>query len=200
MAATAQAGDTMSPSSDQESFHLKQRVDIPVVLYKSLQGKYFVGHAENLEFEGGTGAWASLYNPPHSGVNLFVNVWTVAVDSMDPFDIEIWFNARVFGVAKTSTLITPSNLAIFPAPPSPIKLKYASNVTGAPFDGANAYNRTGEPGPTLVAEEDGKFIFAPGGSFMVFLRNLPGSAAKAVARIAFGWWIEPIQYESSSDR
>jgi hypothetical protein len=61
----------------QRTVEMPETVDVPISLYKSMQGKYFVGYADNLDFTGpGVNAWASLYNPPNSGVKLYVNVWT----------------------------------------------------------------------------------------------------------------------------
>jgi len=58
---------------------LDYTVAIPINLAKSLEGKYFVGYADELTFGIGTSAWARLYNPPCSGVNLHVTVWTVVM-------------------------------------------------------------------------------------------------------------------------
>jgi hypothetical protein len=56
---------------------IKKTVCLPIELYKSAIGSYFIGSAENLSFGEGSVAWARLYNPPDSGVSLHVNVWTV---------------------------------------------------------------------------------------------------------------------------
>lgn len=46
------------------------------------------------------------------------------------------------------------------------------------------------PFSTIVGEEDGKYIFSPGGSFVLFLEKT--SSGLATARIAFGWWEEKL--------
>jgi hypothetical protein len=59
-----------------EESGLKKVVSIPITLFESSQGEYFVGQSELLVFGQGNNAWAGLINPPNSGVNLHVNVFT----------------------------------------------------------------------------------------------------------------------------
>jgi len=173
---------------------LPKTVDIPIELYKSLRGEYFIGYADNLSFSSNTSTWARLYNPPHSGVNLHVNVWTVTDISAAPFRAQFWFNATPPpSEIKDSPLVTPSNTAICPPPIPEVKLQSASDVSGEPTGGVKAFVRRGEPGTTLVESENGKLIFPPGGSFLVFLsiqEGFPGVTASG--RIAFGWWEEKL--------
>lgn len=171
---------------------LEYTVAVPINLAKSLEGKYFVGYADNLTFGLGTSAWARLYNPINSGVNLHVTVWTVSDVSESPFRAQIWFNASPPGVPQDSTLVTPSNTALCPLPTPRIKLQYAIKVTGEPTGGIKAFVRRGLPETTLVEDEQGKFIFPPGGSFLIFLSNPEAPEVEAAGRIAFGWWEEPI--------
>lgn len=165
--------------------------NIPMPLYKSLQGKYFVGYADNLNFGKGKSAWASLCNPSSSGVNLHVNVWTVT-SLYGIFRAQIWFNAKLQGTPEKSQLVTTTNTAFIPVPKPKINLFFASNVEGEPCGGIKAFVRRGEAESTIVAEEDGKFIFPPGGSFTVFISNPETPDETAAGRIAFGWWEEPI--------
>ena len=172
-------------------FFLPQTVNIPVPLYKSVQGKYYTGYAENLIYTGpNISAWASLYNPINSGVNLHVNVWTVT-SLYSIFRAQIWVNASLPGNPMQSDFVTTSNLAVEPTRKPRVKLLYADTVTGEPT-GITAFVRRGEAESTIVAEEDGKFIFAPGGSFTVFLSHPENPDARAEGRVAFGWWEEPI--------
>lgn len=176
----------------RRDFELPETVSIPVPLYKSMQGKYFVGYSDDLEFTGiGVSAWAGLYNPPNSGVNLYVNVWT-ATSLYGVFRVQIWFNALMPGNPKVSNLVTPSNTAVKPAPSPSILLLAAPSVIGEPVGGVKAFARRGEAQSTIAAEEDGKFIFPPGGSFSVFLSNPETEEEQASGRVAFGWWEEPI--------
>jgi len=166
-------------------------VNIPIELYESLKGNYFIGYADNLSFGNGTSAWARLYNPPGSGVNLYVNVCTVTDISEAPFRAQFWFNANPPGPPLESP-VTPSNTAIYPAPVPKIKLQSASNVSGDPIRGIKAFVRRGVPETTLVDTENGKLIFPPGGSFLVFLSLPESPSTVASGRIAFGWWEERI--------
>lgn len=172
---------------------LPYTVAVPINLAKSLEGKYFVGYADNLTFGKGTSAWARLYNPPRSGVNLHVTVWTVSDVSESPFRVQIWFNAVPPGTPQESVLVTPANTALKPLPQPRIKLEYATQVTGEPTGGIKAFVRRGQPESTLVDDEQGKFIFPPGGSFLIFLSNPETPDIAADGRIAYGWWEEPIR-------
>lgn len=171
---------------------LGKTVDIPIELYESMRGKYFIGYADNLSLRGGSSAWARLYNPRQSGVLLHVNVWTVTDISDYPFRAQFWFNADPPGNSVESSLVTPSNTAIRPLPRPRVRLQMASNVFGEPEDGIKAFVRRGEPGTTVVETENGKLIFPPGGSFLVFVTLTGSPAASGAARIAFGWWEENI--------
>lgn len=171
---------------------LKYSVAVPINLAKSLEGKYFVGYADNLTFGNYTSAWARLYNPVNSGVNLHVTVWTVSDISESTFRAQIWFDTKPPGTPKKSTLVTTSNLTICPLPRPKVCLQYASQVTGDPVGGIKAFVRRGQPETTLVSDEEGKFIFPPGGSFLIFLSNPESPELAANGRLAFGWWEEPI--------
>jgi hypothetical protein len=176
----------------KNNIQIPERVSVPISLYKSLRGQYFAGYADQLTFGKGTSAWAGLYNPRNSKMNLYVNVWTVADISESPFRAQIWFNASPAGIPTRSSLVTPANTSIIPAPRPKTELLMASSVTGAPSGGIKAFVRRGAPETTMVVEEDGKFIFGPGGLFLVFLSNPETPDIAASGRIAFGWWEEPI--------
>jgi hypothetical protein len=165
---------------------------MPNSLYHSLQGQYFTGYADNMFFEKGKNAWAALVNPSTSGVNLFVNVWTVTDLYEPPIRMQIWMNAKMPGDYSISDLVTPANTAITPLPKPKIWLLEASNISGEPQGGIKAFVRRTLPGETLVAEEEGKFIIPPGGNFAVFLSNIEGEDLSASVRVAFGWWEEKI--------
>lgn len=167
-------------------------VNIPISLMKSIEGKYFVGTAPGLEFGNATHAWARLYNPPNSGVNLFVNAWTVSDIYSTPYSVQIWFNTTPPGFIQVSQSVTPSNLAIVPQPKSQVQLQYAIMVSGLPRGGIKAYGRYGLAGTTINSEEEGKFIFAPGGSFLILLSNPERPTLYGSGDISFGWWEEPI--------
>jgi hypothetical protein len=171
---------------------LDKNVSIPIELYKSLRGEYFIGYADDMTFGRGKNAWARLYNPYHSGVNLHVNVWTISDISDSPFRAQFWFNAEPPGIAMFSPLVTCSNTAIVPNPKPNVKLQQSSDVDGEPTGGIKAFVRRGLPGTTLVDNENGKLIFPPGGSFLIFLSALEAADKRVSGRVAFGWWEEPV--------
>ncbi len=167
--------------------------DIPIELAKSLEGKYFIGVAENLKFGDATGAWARLYNPPDSGVNLHVYTWTVSDVISSSIRVQMWFNGTPPGIIQESLSVTPGNTAFVPLPEPKVKLEYAVGVRGYPEGGVRAYGRSGPPGATVFAIENGAIIFPPGGSFLVYISNPETPTLPAAGRIAFAWWEEPIQ-------
>ena len=171
---------------------LTKAVNIPIELYESQIGRYFIGYADALTFGNGTSAWARLYNPTGSNVNLHVNVWTVTDISTAPFRAQFWFNASVPGSYSTATA-TPTNTAFRPIPVPKTELQLASNVTNTPEGGIKAFVRRGEPVTTVVDTENGKLIFPPGGSFLVYLSLIEDAALPAEGRIAFGWWEEALR-------
>ena len=183
----------MSSNKNIDFLHLPKAVNVPIETYESAVGQYFIGYADELTFGNGTSAWARLYNPPDSGVNLFVNVWTVTDISQSPFRAQFWFNAEAPGIFSESTLVTPSNTAYRPVPKPRVRLELASDVSGEPSGGVKAFVRRGEPEVTLVESENGKLIFPPGGNFLVFLSLAEVATEPAAGRIAFGWWEEKLE-------
>lgn len=176
---------------DTNKFYIPNQVaTMPNPLYHSLKGQYFVGTTDDLYFESGKKAWAALVNPIHSGKNLFVNVWTVTDLHEPPLDIQIWLNSMLPGNYTISTKVTPVNTAIMPPSVPRVKLLQASNVSGSPVGGVNAYGRVSSPGITLVSEEDGKFIIPPGGNFAIVISATLETAAIPDVRVACGWWEE----------
>ena len=171
----------------QNLYNLPQTVSVPGPLFGSEQGRYFVGCAEGLDLTG-SGAWASLYNPAGSKVNLYVSVWTAA-SLFDKFSAHVWFNASMPGEPSESAMVSTSNYALRPLPRPKVKLLFASAFEGSPSGGVKAFIRTGDAGSTIVAAEEGKFIFPPGGSFSIFL-TAQGQQDKEEGQIAFGWWEE----------
>lgn len=123
---------------------------------------------------------------------MHVNVWTVTDISEAPFRAQFWFNADPPPGDYSESEITATNTAFRPVPVPKIKLQLASNVSGEPSDGVKAFVRRGEPGTTVVDTENGKLIFPPGGSFMVFLSIIAQEETQAGGRIAFGWWEQPL--------
>lgn len=114
---------------------LPAEVVLPVSLYQSLQGKYFVGYADNLTAAPEVNARSGLFNPEGSGALLFANVITVTNVQGEPFAAEIWFNARFPGNPTSSDLVTPANTAIIPPPAPKVEIPLASDVPIVPPSG-----------------------------------------------------------------
>ena len=112
--------------------------------------------------------------------------------SNSSFRAQFWFNSIPSDTPIESEFVTPSNIAISPLPQPKIKLQYAINVLNEPTDGIKAFARRAEPETTLVDVENGKFIFPPGGSFLVFLSNPESPDVVTSGRIAFGLWVAKI--------
>ncbi|MGI1659443.1 MAG: DUF6143 family protein [Desulfitobacterium sp.] len=165
-------------------------VSIPNSLSKSLQGKYFAGQTESLIFSNTTNAWGALINPVGSGVNLFANVYTISNFSDKPFVVQIWFNSNPPGPGTVSTKVSPANTALIPPPVPKVQIQFNQNVNGVPLGGVNVFDRVVPPGTTLVSEEDGKFIFPSGGSWVIFLTSPSSLETTFSAIVAFGWWEE----------
>ncbi|WLV25328.1 DUF6143 family protein [Aciduricibacillus chroicocephali] len=161
-------------------------VNIPNPLYQSLKGRYFVGQTDHIRFGKGTNAWGGLINPVKSDVDLFVNAFTITNHSNQPIEAEIWFNPIPPGEFTISDNVTPANTALCPPPIPEVKIAYAEFVEGSPRKGVMAFRRIVPPQSTLVSEEDGKFIFPPGGSFIIFLRSKTNEIIKS--EVAFGWF------------
>lgn len=165
-------------------------VSIPISLSKSLQGKYFAGQTESLTFSNTTNAWAALINPSGSGVNLFANVYTISNFSDKPFVVQIWFNTNLPETGTISTKVSPANTALVPQPVPKVQVHFNQNVNGVPLGGVNVFDRIVPPGATLASEEDGKFIFPPGGNWTLFLTAPTSEETIFTAIVAFGWWEE----------
>jgi len=150
---------------------IPQAAEMPYALYQSLQGKYFVGFAADVQFTNCRYGWAGLVNPIHSCVNLHVYVWTVTNFGQYPLTAEIWFNTDTPEDAVKSDFITPANTAICPLPRPKVGIFQSNNVIDYPTYGNKILVKNVLPEVTIVGEEDGRFIFPPGGSFSVLLYN-----------------------------
>lgn len=175
--------------------HFIKAVNIPNPLYQSLQGDYFVGQTEPICLGKGKNAWGSLTNPRHSNVDLFVNAFTITNHSDQPFVAEIWFNAIPPGNrnAGVSENVTSANTALSPIPKPKVKIEFAELVTGFPKKGVNAFKRIVPPKSTLVSDEDGKYIFPPGESFVIFLVSPDDEYIEA--EVAFGWFEKNVKMD-----
>ena len=159
---------------------------IPISLFKSMQGKYFVGQTETLWVGNGSIAWAGLVNPRNSDVNLYANVFTISNFSDDYLTAEIWLNTDFPEKASISHRVSPTNTALKPLPENEVDIRFVKSTTMVPEDGVNVYERIVPPHTTLVGEEDGKFIEAPGGNYVLVIKSSVSELSDVI--VAFGWW------------
>lgn len=172
-----------------DNHKLTKVVTIANSLDKSLKGTYFIGQTPTLILNDNI-AYGALFNPKNSGVNLFVNVFTITNFSDKPLTAKIWINSVPPSHGHESPLVTTTNTAICPAPISPVKIIY--KMDSCPITtGVNAFDRVIPGQSTIVAEEDGKYIVPPNKFFIISLTSTaPGPIRVA---IAFGWWISKIK-------
>ena len=165
---------------------LIKAVNIPNPLYQSVQGRYFVGQTDTIRLGQGKNAWGGLVNPCDSDVDLFVNAFTITNHSNQPILAEIWFNPLPLGNSMISDKVTPANTTLCPLPKPQVDIAFAELFDGFPTEGVNAFKRIVPPQSTLASDEDGKFIFPPGGSFVIFLVSPTNDLVES--EIAFGWF------------
>jgi hypothetical protein len=167
---------------------LQQTVNIPNPLYKSLQGKYFIGQTPPLFLNNGSNAWAALANPEDSGRVLFFNVFTVSNFSSHIIGAQLWLNTNPPGSPAVSSLVSPADTALCPKPEHRILLQYVQSTGEIPYGGVNIFDRIVPSTSTLVSQEDGKIIIPPGGNVVLFLKSSDAETTNAI--VAFGWWEE----------
>lgn len=164
-------------------------ISIPVPLFKSMEGKYFVGQTETLWVGNGSNAWAGLVNPRNSNVNLYANVFTISNFSDDYLTAEIWLNTNLPKNVSVSHKTSPTNTSLKPLPKNKVNIIFVDSTTLVPQNGVNIYERIVPPNTTLVGEEDGKFIEPPGGNYVVVIKSSSCKPHKVI--VAFGWWEKP---------
>ena len=81
-------------SCDSAKYIDNRSLAVPVDLYESVKGNYFVGCTDDLPLSDTKSCWARLYNPSDSCVNLHVNVWTITELASDAFRAEFWFKRQ----------------------------------------------------------------------------------------------------------
>lgn len=170
---------------DSKNIKPQKVVSIPVSLFESMQGRYFVGQTEALWVSEGLNAWAGLINSRSSDVDLYVNVFTISNFSEHYLTAEIWLNTDLPQKGNVSHKISPTNTSLTPLPENKVDIRFIESTAKVPRNGVNVYQRIVPPNTTLVAEEDGKFIEAPGGNYVLVIKSESSKPDKIV--VAFGW-------------
>ena len=171
---------------------IPQIASMPYPLYLSIQGKYFSGYSGEVKFGYGNNAWAGLFNPFDSRVNLHIYFWEVSNTGQSPLRARIYFNSDPPGEGTKVNTVFQGNTTLCPPPIPKVKLYQESDVSGEPDGGVRAFVRRAQPEVTIGDEEVGKFIFPPGGSFLIFLSNPETPDEPASATLGFSWWEEEI--------
>ncbi|MDF2523861.1 MAG: hypothetical protein K0R31_1502 [Clostridiales bacterium] len=171
---------------------IPQIAGMPYSLYLSIQGKYFSGYTGEVSFGNGNNAWACLFNPMDSRVNLHIYFWEVSNTGQSPVRARMYFNSVPPGQGTKVNTVFQGNTTLCPPPKPKIRLCQASGVFGEPVGGVRAFVRRALPEVTISDEEVGKFIFPPGGSFLIFLSNPETPDEPASATFGFSWWEEKI--------
>ena len=169
-----------------------QVVNITSPALNSRLGRYFIAQSELLNFGSGYSAWGGIINPINSGVNLYIDIFTITNFSTQSFVGEIWLNADVPKNAVVSTTVTPSNQGVSPPSKPKAVMKYADYFTTPMTRGVNIFGRIVGPNSTLVSDShNGSIIIGPGGSFSILLRPQV-SQQHITATIVLTWWEEKI--------
>lgn len=168
-----------------------QVVNITSPALNSRLGRYFIGQTGLLNFGNGYNAWGGIINPIDSGVNLYIDIFTITNFSAQSFIGEIWLNAAAPKNAVVSPTVTPSNQGISPPPKPKAIMKYADYLTEPMTKGVNIFGRIVTPNSTLVSDShNGSIIIGPGGSFSIILR--PPTSQYITGTIVLTWWEESI--------
>lgn len=166
-------------------------VNITSPALNSRLGRYFIGQTGLLNFGSGYNAWGGVINPIDSGVNLYIDIFTITNFSTQSFIGEIWLNADAPKNAVVSHTVTPSNQGISPPPIPKAVMKYADYSAEPMARGVNIFGRIVAPNSTLVSDShNGSMIIGPGGSFSILLR--PPAFQYITATIVLTWWEEAI--------
>lgn len=168
-----------------------QVVNITSPALNSRLGRYFIAQTGFLNFGCGNNAWGGIINPIDSGVNLYIDIFTITNFSTQSFVGEIWLNANTPKNAVISSTVTPSNQGISPPPKPKAIMKYADYLTGPMTKGVNIFGRIVSPNSTLVSDShNGSIIIGPGGSFSILLRSPASQCIKGT--IVLTWWEEAV--------
>lgn len=181
--------DNNYSESDTRFIRREEVVNVPISLYKSMQGRYFVGQTETLWIGNDSNAWAGLFNPRSSDIDLFANVFTISNFSNQYLTVEVWLNPQFSEIGSISKMVSPANTALKPRPDNKVDIRFVQSTGELPKGGVNIFDRIVPPNGTLVSEEDGKFIIPSGGNYSIFIKSSSSELSKVI--VAFGWWEEP---------
>lgn len=166
----------------------REAIVLPDSVYHSYLGEYYFGQTDGIWFGKTYYAWGGLINPPDSGVDLYLNAYTISNFSIVPVTAQGWLSSQLSGTPIISRMVAAGNQAMNPPNMPRVTIQSASRVIGTPVGGTYTFVRRVEPSMTLTKHDfQGMYIIPPGSSFVLFF--LP-STEEVYVRIAFGWWEE----------
>lgn len=164
-----------------EEISLEYRVN------KAFEGRYYIGHTPVMTLHGNN-AWGGLMNPQGSGVNLFVNTFTVSNYTDTPFRSQLWVNTPP-ECGCVSPYVSPTNVAKIPPCEPRAQLVYQAVAQGMPAAGTSLLSRIAPANDTVVGNYYGKIVIPPGAGLIVLLY---APRAEVAAEVALGWWEDRI--------
>lgn len=161
-------------------------INNPYRVAQSFAGRYFIGHTPILTLRRRLNAWGGLLNDAGSGVDIFLNTFTVSNIGDVPIRAELWLNATPPGKPSYSESVSAANTAITPVPQPSATLAYAQQLPYVPAKGVSLFSRIVGASSTEVGNYYGKIVVPPGSDVIVFLHAPSDRTVKA--EIALGWW------------
>ena len=164
-------------------------IELTNAVYQSYLGKYFLGQTDIMEFGDQYYAWGGLINPADSGINMFLNAYTISNFSDEAVTAEGWLSSTLPGGGKKSMHLAAGNQSISPPPLPKVEIQNMSFVQKTPISGTYTFVRRVEPSQTLTKHDfQGMYIIPPGSSFALLFK-CPQKKHIQVT-VAFGWWEE----------
>lgn len=168
---------------------LTPMVSITAPAFNSRLGRYFIGQTGLMDFGNGLNSWGGIINPYNSGVNLYIDIFTITNFSNMPCLGEILLNSNIPSNSLVSSTVTPANQGITPLKKPKAVLKFSDKFSESITSGVGIFGRIVSPNSTLVSDShNGSIIIAPGGSFSILLSNSTTQYVKGT--IVLTWWEE----------
>ncbi len=163
---------------------LEKEVSIPLPLFYSEEGRYFIGETPELIGENKR-TLAALVNPIDSNFAIYLNAITIT--NISPLNISAEFYVKsTIKNAIPSNSVSCVNLGFTPEPTPKGKIMYIDSPTKPPCDGVSIFSRIVHPYSTEVVDGS-QIILQPGQSIAVYLGGYLSIIPNSII-VAFGWW------------
>ncbi|WP_054026121.1 DUF6143 family protein [Bacillus sp. FJAT-28004] len=163
-------------------------VNLTNPLNKSLQGKYFLGETDQLNPTDANRTWGALVNPPHSSVNLYLDLYVLSNLSDDKLVSQICFCSSLPTHGKQSHEVSTANLAIHPKPQPQGQIQFGSHLDTTALSAIPVSTRVIPSYSSISSEKSGHWIIGPGKAILFTLTSAMNHPAPAV--LSVGWWEE----------